>query len=92
MRILIIGGGIAGLAVARALRQVGLDGEIVERSTAPRVTGAGIDVPGNGMAALARLGLADAVTPVGAVVARRRLADERGRPLVDFDHPLLDAP
>ena len=36
MRILIIGGGIAGLAMARALRQVGLDGEIVERSAAPR--------------------------------------------------------
>jgi 2-polyprenyl-6-methoxyphenol hydroxylase-like FAD-dependent oxidoreductase len=85
MRILIVGGGIAGLAMTRALHQVGLVGEIVERSPGPRVVGAGIYLPGNGMAALARLGLAEAVAASGAVVERRRVFDERGRGLIDFD-------
>ena len=87
MRILIIGGGIAGLAMARALRRAGIgdDTEIVERSRTWQVAGAGIYLPGNGLAALRRLGLADAVAGLGAVVAHRRLFDARGRLLIDFD-------
>ena len=37
-------------------------------------------VPGNGMRALQRLGLADQVAAAGAVVERRCLRDDRGRP------------
>ena len=37
------------------------------------------------MAALARLGLADAVVARGDIVRRRRVYDDRGRPLIDFD-------
>jgi 2-polyprenyl-6-methoxyphenol hydroxylase-like FAD-dependent oxidoreductase len=85
MRILIVGAGIAGLAVARALHRAGLESEIVERASASPVAGAGIYVPGNGMAALGRLGLADSVAAAGDVVGRRRVFDERGRPLIDFD-------
>ena len=85
MRVLIVGGGIAGLAMARAGQAAGLDGEIVERATVPQIAGAGIYLPGNGMAALGRLGLADAVADHGAVVGRRRLFDDRGRQLIDFD-------
>ena len=85
MRILIVGGGIAGLAMARAGRQGGLECEIVERTTTAQIAAAGIYLPGNGMAALGRLGLADAVAERGAVVGRRRLFDDRGRQLIDFD-------
>jgi len=85
MRILIVGGGIAGLAMARAGRQRGLECEIVERTTTAQIAAAGIYLPGNGMAALGRLGLADAVAERGAVVGRRRLFDDRGRKLIDFD-------
>ena len=85
MRILIVGGGIAGLATARALRLRGLDGEIVERDETWNIAGAGVYIPGNGMAALDRLGLGDAVRAHGAVVERRRLYDEQGRPFIDFD-------
>ena len=85
MRILIVGGGIAGLATARALRLRGLDSEIVERDEAWSIAGAGVYIPGNGMAALDRLGLGDPVRAHGAVVERRRLYDERGRPFIDFD-------
>ena len=85
MRILIVGGGIGGLAMGRACRQHNLPCEIVERATVRHGPAAGIYVPGNGMAALQRLGLADAVAAHGAVVARRRLDDDRGRRLIDFD-------
>jgi 2-polyprenyl-6-methoxyphenol hydroxylase-like FAD-dependent oxidoreductase len=85
MRILIVGGGIAGLSMARALRQGGLEGEIVERDDEWRIAGAGVYLPGNGVAALRRLGLADAVLARGAVVERRRLLDDRGRVFIDFD-------
>ncbi len=85
MRILIVGGGVAGLAMARALRRVGLASEIVERADAWRIESAGVYVPGNGMRALQRLGLADDVAAAGAVVDVRRLRDDRGRLLIEFD-------
>jgi 2-polyprenyl-6-methoxyphenol hydroxylase-like FAD-dependent oxidoreductase len=85
MRVLIVGGGIAGLAAARALALRGHAAEIVERDDAWRIAGAGVYLPGNGMAALRDLGLADAVKAKGAVVGRRRLLDERGRSFIDFD-------
>ena len=84
MRILIVGGGIAGLAMARAGSTAGL--ECGRRAASNRESvGAGIYVPGNGMAALGRLGLAEAVAERGAVVGRRRIYDDRGRRLIDFD-------
>jgi 2-polyprenyl-6-methoxyphenol hydroxylase-like FAD-dependent oxidoreductase len=85
MRILIVGGGIAGLAMARALELRGLSSEVVERDESWRVAGAGVFLPGNGIAALERLGLADQVRERGAVVTRRRLFDEHGRTFIDFD-------
>ncbi len=85
MRILIVGGGIAGLSLARALRLRGMDSEIVERAAVWRIAGAGVYLPGNGMLALERLGLADQVRARGEVVARRLLLDDAGRLLVDFD-------
>ena len=85
MRILIVGGGVAGLAMARALRRVGLASEIVERADAWRIESAGVYVPGNGMRALQRLGLADDVAAAGDVVDVRRLRDDRGRLLIEFD-------
>jgi 2-polyprenyl-6-methoxyphenol hydroxylase-like FAD-dependent oxidoreductase len=85
VRILVVGGGIAGLAMARAGLQAGLECEIVDRATTWQIAGAGIYLPGNGMAALGRLGLAEAVADRGAVVGRRRLFDDRGRQLIDFD-------
>ncbi len=41
-RILIVGGGIAGLTLATALHRHGFGAELVERSTVWHATGAGI--------------------------------------------------
>src|SRR5687767_4771965 len=62
-RILIVGGGIAGFAQARALRRRGLDSTVVERSPAWADVGTGHYLPGNAHRALAALGLHERIAP-----------------------------
>ena len=66
MSVLIVGGGIGGLCLAAALRRRGIACEIVEREPAWTTVGAGISFYPNGVRALNRLGLGE------AVVVRRR--------------------
>jgi 2-polyprenyl-6-methoxyphenol hydroxylase-like FAD-dependent oxidoreductase len=84
-RILIVGAGVAGLSLARALRARGLEADLIERSIDWPVAGAGVYIPGNGLRALRELGLGDEVEAAGATVGRRRLLDDTGRLLIDFD-------
>ena len=56
-RILIVGGGIAGLALATALRRRGLNAELVERETQWKPAGGGIAVQPNAMRVLHELGI-----------------------------------
>ncbi len=84
-RILIVGGGIAGLSLATALHQHGFTAELVERSTAWPATGAGILVQANGMRMLRALGLGAAVEQAGAVVRHWGLYDQQGEVLCDTD-------
>lgn len=65
MRALIVGGGIAGLATARALQLRGVSVTVFERSAELRPAGAGISLWSNGIAALGHLGLADPVIARG---------------------------
>jgi 2-polyprenyl-6-methoxyphenol hydroxylase-like FAD-dependent oxidoreductase len=67
MRIGIIGGGIGGLAAAAGLQRAGADVTVFERYDRPAVSGSGISLFGNGLAALAALGLADPAREIGAV-------------------------
>ncbi len=87
MRILIVGGGVAGLSLARALRLRGLDSEIVERTAAWAVGGAGVYILANGVRALRRLGLDEEVRARSSVIKRQRVFDQRGRTLIDVDVP-----
>ena len=64
-RILIAGGGIAGLTLAAALQRRGIEPVLVERSTAWEAVGAGIAVQLNGMRALRMLGADAAVEHKG---------------------------
>ena len=67
-RVLIVGGGIAGMALAISLQRAGMVAEIVEIDRDWRVYGAGITVTGPTLRAFDQLGLLDvgtrAVTPV----------------------------
>jgi FAD-dependent urate hydroxylase len=85
LRVLVVGAGMAGLALARALRQVGSDPEVIDRATAWEVAGTGIYLPANGARALRALGLEEAVAERGAEIGRQRVLDPRGRVLVDVD-------
>jgi len=69
-RILIAGGGIAGLTLATAMRRRGFEPELVERSATWEALGAGIAVQPNGMRALRDLGIDTAIERAGAVVRR----------------------
>jgi 2-polyprenyl-6-methoxyphenol hydroxylase-like FAD-dependent oxidoreductase len=85
VEVLVVGAGIAGLAVARTLRAWGASVEIVERAPDPGVLGTGIYLPGNAVRALETLGLAEQVVARAVRIRRQRVADHRGRFLFDFD-------
>ena len=86
LRVLVVGAGLAGLALARALRQAGCDPEVIDRAAAWE-DGTGIYLPANGARALRALGLEQAVADRGVEIGRQRLLDRRGRVLVDVDLP-----
>ena len=58
-RVLIVGGGLAGLALTIALRQRGLSAAIVERASDRTTPGAGLYLIGSATRALQALGIAD---------------------------------
>jgi FAD-dependent urate hydroxylase len=65
-RILIAGGGIAGVTAAIALRRRGFNPEVIEKSDRWGVVGAGIALQPNAMRALAELGVGATIDRVGA--------------------------
>ncbi|GAB1645265.1 FAD-dependent monooxygenase [Krasilnikovia sp. MM14-A1259] len=85
LRILIVGAGIAGLAVARALRVAGFRPDIVEEQPAGMMPAAGIFLPGNAARALRLLGLDAPVRPLGDLIFRQQFLDARGRELFELD-------
>jgi FAD-dependent urate hydroxylase len=85
VRVLVVGAGIGGLAVARTLARAGFTVEVVERQPAWGEAGTGIYLPGNAARALRALGLLEAVMDRGVVIPRQRVSDDRGRLLVEVD-------
>jgi 2-polyprenyl-6-methoxyphenol hydroxylase-like FAD-dependent oxidoreductase len=84
-RILIAGGGIAGLNLDLALRGGPWDVELAERGTLDGGPGAGLVVQPNAMRVLRELGVADAVAKSGTVVRRFQYRDQSGTLLCDID-------
>jgi len=59
-RVLVVGGGISGLTLGIALRQRGIDVDLVElRPDLSQQAGVGLSLQGNSVAALARIGVAE---------------------------------
>src|SRR5262252_9265895 len=82
-RVLIAGGGIAGPALAIALRRAGLDAVVYEASPAPRdAAGAFLNLAPNGLRALRALGLAH-LAELGFRNDRLVFHTETGRVLAD---------
>lgn len=83
-RVLVVGAGIAGLATARALTRAGASVRVVERSSAPAASGAGLYLPGNAARALGRLGLEAEVTERAHRIEQQRFSDHRGKLLFEL--------
>jgi 2-polyprenyl-6-methoxyphenol hydroxylase-like FAD-dependent oxidoreductase len=81
--ILIIGGGIGGLATALALRQRGIAARVYEAAPDIHAAGAGIIIAPNGMRVLQALGLADAVQARGVALDGLELTDASRKPLLN---------
>lgn len=84
-QILIVGGGIAGLSLAAALRRQDFAAELVERSKDWPAIGAGINLPANGVRALRALGAGRAVERAGTVIRRWGFFDQQGEMLCNTD-------
>ena len=78
MRIIILGGGIAGQACSLVLRRNGLPVTIYERAEAALTGGYGFLLMPNGVAALQRLGCLQAMQQVGYRVENLQLKAPRG--------------
>ena len=82
--VLIVGGGIAGPALAIALRQAGIDSLVYETSDSPRDSaGAFLNVAPNGLSVLRALGLGRRLDGLGFQNDRLIFHNETGRVLAD---------
>jgi len=85
--VLILGGGVAGLAVGLALRLSGAEVTVLEQSPAIREVGAGLQISPNGVHVLRALGLepGDFATRTRAI----ELRDARGRLVTRLEPPAV---
>ncbi len=80
--ITVLGAGVAGLAVARALALQGAAVTVLEQADAIREVGAGLQISPNGAAVLRALGLGDALTAASTRADAVELRDGRDGDLV----------
>jgi 2-polyprenyl-6-methoxyphenol hydroxylase-like FAD-dependent oxidoreductase len=94
-RIVVIGGGIAGMSAALALHKAGLDAAVFEaHPDGAEDIGAFLTLASNGMRALAQVDASDAVTAIGFPLSTMRVLDDSGAelahmPLGEAGDPLL---
>jgi 2-polyprenyl-6-methoxyphenol hydroxylase-like FAD-dependent oxidoreductase len=91
MKVLIVGGGIGGLSVARELALRGFKATVLERAPQLNPVGAGIIMNPNAMGVLERNGLADQVRRDSWPYLARETRDHTGRLLATRDYgPLYE--
>jgi 2-polyprenyl-6-methoxyphenol hydroxylase-like FAD-dependent oxidoreductase len=84
-RILIVGGGIAGLTAAIALHRRGFAPELVEKAASWRAIGAGIVIQPNAMRLLRELDVASDLEATGAEIRRFQFLNKKGELLSEID-------
>ncbi len=77
-QVLIVGAGIAGLAAAGAIRELGWDVSVVEQRADFDGIGTGLFFPANGVRALAALGVLDALACRGRRIGQLRVRSADG--------------
>ena len=78
---IILGGGIAGLALAAAAHRAGLPTMVLEANPELRASGSGLVLGPTAMKSLAFIGVRDAVIEAGRVLTDGCLTDLRLRPI-----------
>ena len=84
LRVLIAGGGIAGLSLARALKDAGHHPLVIEGNTEWPMTGTAHYLPANALRALNGLGIGSEVAAAAHRINRQRVTGSGGRTLVDL--------
>jgi 2-polyprenyl-6-methoxyphenol hydroxylase-like FAD-dependent oxidoreductase len=84
-RVLIVGGGIAGLALAPMLARTGVAVDVIERAPAWQPARTGMYLPGNAARALRVIGIEARVASRAIEIRRQRFFDHRGRLLCEVD-------
>ncbi len=82
-RIVIVGGGIGGLAASLALAARGVEALVLEQAPRIEAVGAGIQLSPNATRILHRFGLADDLARWAVEPERLAIRDHEGRPLVE---------
>ncbi|MFP4439978.1 MAG: FAD-dependent monooxygenase [Chloroflexaceae bacterium] len=90
MQILIIGGGIGGLAAAIALQQIGLAVTVFERTPELREVGAGLSLWPNAVKSLDKLGLGGPLRAMGVPNGSAGIRAWDGTPLVQLSASTLE--
>jgi 2-polyprenyl-6-methoxyphenol hydroxylase-like FAD-dependent oxidoreductase len=85
LKILVVGGGIGGLATAAALRADGHGVEVFERASALAEVGAGLSLAPNALAALDRLGVGDEIRHRGGIAHTILVRTRSGKILSEID-------
>jgi 2-polyprenyl-6-methoxyphenol hydroxylase-like FAD-dependent oxidoreductase len=89
-RVLIVGAGIAGLALAASLERFGITPVVAEVGDASLSRGLALMLTGNAAMALRRVGLDQIIADRGIVLERIAHTDPLGKP-ADDDHDLRPA-
>jgi 2-polyprenyl-6-methoxyphenol hydroxylase-like FAD-dependent oxidoreductase len=89
-KILIVGGGIAGMASAIRFGEAGIAVDLIDIDPQWRVYGAGITITGPTLRAYKRLGLLEAIKAEGAITNGSRIFRFDGVHLQDLDEPALE--
>jgi 2-polyprenyl-6-methoxyphenol hydroxylase-like FAD-dependent oxidoreductase len=90
MRMLIVGGGIGGMATAIAAGRTGHEIVLIDLDPHWKVYGAGITITGPTLRAYRRLGLLEEIKAAGAITSGSRIFSYEGILLRDFDEPALE--
>jgi 2-polyprenyl-6-methoxyphenol hydroxylase-like FAD-dependent oxidoreductase len=85
MSIIILGGGIAGLTTAIALKNIGLRPVVYEAAPEIKAVGAGLVLAANAIKAFQKLGIDKAVMAEGRLLDAFSIKDEKGRIITQTD-------
>ncbi|MFM9884283.1 MAG: FAD-dependent oxidoreductase [Burkholderiales bacterium] len=91
-KVVIVGGGIAGLTLAIGLRQAGIAVDILEEQPAWRVLGVGISLTGPTLRALNSLGLIEQCVRVSFGYSQLLVFDREGAKVGAIELPRLNGP